>query len=103
MARVNHPGIVSVGEVIERGTTLIVRRWGLDLCANRCTCHRSPIDGQMHIEENQRRGAVGLKRYRGCNCCAAWEADELMSICRDLKAIQDFQAEDEAGETEGAS
>jgi hypothetical protein len=89
------PGIFQIGRVrhMADGTT-IVTGWGLSQCATGCLCHWHPVTGQLTIAEDQRDGLLGLVRYRPCDCCSPWTADELEAVLRDLAVTEAIRTVD---------
>lgn len=92
--RGRRPGIFQVGSVVDTGTHLVVRGWGLTLCQSQCACHRHPQGGHLVIVEDAARGTVGLRSFReGCACCGPWRAEELAGILRDFAEVAWFEAQ----------
>jgi hypothetical protein len=90
---VTHPAILQVGEVIDDGRTVLIRRWMLGRCASQCRCHQHPANGQLYIAENPMAATLGLRSFApgGCDCCQPWTAEELATIVRDLKNLDQME------------
>lgn len=96
MVRGNRPSIFQIGKVQDLGGgRLLITGWGLGQCTTGCNCHRRPITGSLHIDEDQDHGRLGLVSYRngGCTCCDPWTAYELADILRDLADIEALSAD----------
>lgn len=82
------PSIFQLGTVLDTGTHLIVKGWGLGLCEPHCGCHRHPDGGYLVIVEDVGAGTVGLKSFaEGCGCCEPWHAEELQGFVRDFAEV----------------
>lgn len=87
MNRGRRPSIHQIGRVTDDGHTIVISGWGLALCAAHCTCHRHPLTGQLVIAGDRGTGDLGLARFRPCDCCQPWTADELAAVLKDLADV----------------
>jgi hypothetical protein len=90
--RARHPSIFKVGKVRDDGHTVTITGWGLGLCQDLCQCHRHPVGGMLTIHQDQDTGDLGLHRWRDCDCCTPWTADDLAAVLRDLATVADLAA-----------
>lgn len=91
--RGRRPGIYQVGSVVDTGTHMIVRGWGLTLYAAACPCHRHPQGGGLVFVEDRIAGTFGLRSFRPCTCCEPWTAEELAAIISDLADVAWLEAQ----------
>ena len=85
---VRHPSIFKIGRVADDGETVRVTGWGVGLCQAGCACHRHPTGGHLVVSEDEGVGTLGLRKFRPCDCCQPWTADELAAIVRDLAELE---------------
>lgn len=87
-----HPAILHIGKVTNRGDTVTVYGWGLNLCEAACSCHRDPT-GRMALYEDDAHGYLGLIHHNppDCGCCEPWTADELAAIVRDHTILKELE------------